>query len=53
MKAQAKSFLIWTLVIVLFLVIFWPEFKPLFLRSLVDITAMLQNFPRVCRRIRI
>lgn len=45
LKAQAKSFLIWTLVIVLFLVIFMAGIYPVFNDSLDDITAMLQNFP--------
>lgn len=44
-KAQARSFLIWTLVLVFFLVIFMVGIYPVFYDSLDDITAMLQNFP--------
>jgi ABC-2 type transport system permease protein len=45
LKAQAKSFLIWTIVIVFFLIIFMGAMYPVFYDSMDDITAMLQNFP--------
>jgi ABC-type transport system involved in multi-copper enzyme maturation permease subunit len=45
LKAQAKIFLVWTLVLIFFLVIFMAGIYPVFYDSLDDITAMLQNFP--------
>lgn len=45
LKAQAKAFLAWTLVLVFFLVIFMSGIYPVFYSSLDVITAMLNNFP--------
>ncbi len=48
LKAQLKSFLIWTAVIVLALILLMAGMYPVFYESLDDITAMLKNFPPAC-----
>jgi ABC-2 type transport system permease protein len=45
LKAQLKNFIIWTAAIILLLVVLMSGLYPVFNDSLVDIIAMLKNFP--------
>ncbi len=46
LKAQLKSFIIWTAVLIIMLLVFMAGVFPIYKESANDITAIMQNFPQ-------